>query len=161
MKKRITFLLLPILLVAACKSADNANVTHLSTGDQIIHDAKVYGPALEVAIDEGINQEALLAANGTIDPDLHKTISQWLTDTKSTLHAFNEQATGWSHFDPANKADIAKLLDTVLAFVDRIYKDGVLKIKNPQSQATASGILSGAKFTLTLWKSSFQESAQP
>ena len=132
----------------------------LSKGDQIIHDSKVYGPVVAAAIEEGIKQEALFAQSGDIPPSVEPGIRQALLDARLTVTAFNEKAATWTHFDASNKEDIKKLIDDALAFVERIYNEGVLRIKNPRSQQIVSGILSGAKVTLILWKSSFQEAQQ-
>jgi len=146
----------------AKKPATTANppAATLSKGDQIIHDAKVYGPVVAAALDEGIKQEALFAQSGDIPPSIEPGIRQGLLDARKVVSAFNDKAATWTHFDASNRDDIKKLIDDALAFVERIYNEGVLRIKNPQSQQIVSGILSGAKVTLVLWKSSFQEAQQ-
>jgi hypothetical protein len=146
----------------AKKPATSANLpaATLSKGDQIIHDAKVYGPVVLATIEEAVKQEAQFAASGVIPPAIEPGIRQGLLDARKVVSAFNDKAATWTHFDASNRDDIKKLIDDALAFVERIYNEGVLRITNPQSQQIASGILSGAKVTLVLWKSSFQEAQQ-
>lgn len=132
----------------------------LSKGDQIIHDAKVYGPTLAALLEEAIKQEALYAQSGVIDAALEPGIRLGLANAKKIVIAFNARAAKWSHFDATNKEDIQALLEDALDFVEQIYNDGVLQIKNPQSQQIAAGILSSAKVTLVLWQSSFQQAQQ-
>lgn len=121
-------------------------------------------------IEEGIKQEALLAQD-TVDEQgnripavikgpLHKNLDTWLQGGLKTAKNFVQRASEWTHFDATNKDDIAKFLDTAFAFVEQVYKDGILQIKNPRSQQIAVGILSSAKVTLVLWKSSFLEAQQ-
>lgn len=145
-------------------------VEQISKGDQFIRDVKRYGPAIVTALEEGIKQEALLAKEGvdeqgnripaTINADLHKRLERWLQGGQKTAKNFVERAAKWTHFDVNNKDDIAKFLDEAFAFVEQVYNDGILQIKNAWSQQIASGILSGAKITLTLFKSQFQEVQQ-
>jgi hypothetical protein len=137
-----------------------APLTPQQKAELIIKDAKKYGPLVAVAIEEGIKQEALFAANGTIDPAIEPKIKQLLLDAKSAVDAFNAKAATWTSFDSTKKADIAKLIRDGLDFVEKINNDGVLKIKNAQSQQIAAGILSTARVALTLWQINFNEATQ-
>jgi|ERR1041384_343944 hypothetical protein len=153
-----------VLICSACNHKPVTTVTppdqpvQVSFGDQVIADAKTYGPVVEASLEEGIKQEALYATmkdadgNPIIPSAIEPQIRQWLIDAKKTVANFNAKAATWDHFDPNKRDDIDKFVRDALAFVEQVYNDGVLRIKNPQSQAIASGILSGAKITLVLWQ---------
>src|SRR6185436_9933379 len=83
----------------AKKPATTANppAATLSKGDQIIHDAKVYGPVVAAALDEGIKQEALFAQSGDIPPSIEPGIRQGLLDARKVVSAFNDKAATWTH----------------------------------------------------------------
>lgn len=176
MKKYVAMLVLVCLtlLPVGCKPKAATTVDPaapvLSAGDQFIHDVKHYGPALVTAIEEGIKQEALLAQDAVdsagnripavIGAALHKKLEPWLQGGLKTTRNFVELAQGWNHFDASNKDDIRKFLNDAFSLIQQIYQDGILQIKNPQSQQIASGILSSAKVILTLWQTSFLEAQQ-
>ena len=160
----VSILLFSLLLpIGGCKTkgvVTNPNgqpVEQKLTADDILRGAKVFGKTLSAALEQGIPLEATLAANGTIDASLHKNLSQWLTDGKKATDEFNAKIAKYDHFDATSRADIEKFIDDALAFITRMNSEGVLRIKNPQSQLIASGILAGASVAVHLYRATFDE----
>lgn len=152
----LTLVVLSTITGCANKPKTVVTVPDVSVGDKLIQDAKKYGPKVSGAIQEAFNQEAALLADGTIDADMDKAVHPWLEKGKKVTDDFNARAAKWEHFDPSNRTDVTKLLKDLLGFVDNAYREGVLKIKNPQKQQIASGILSGLKVVLLLWQEDVQ-----
>ena len=135
----------------------NKPQTPAITGDDILRGAKVFGKTLSAALEQGIPLEATLAANGTIDAKLHNDLSKWLADGKKATDEFNARIAKYDHFDATSRADIEKFIDDALAFITKMNNEGVLRIKNPQSQLIASGILAGASVAVNLYRATFDE----
>lgn len=107
---------------------------------------------LQIAVDEGIQLEATLAAQGVIDPAIEPQIKQWLKDGKTSVDAFNERLKTYTQFDATSKADILKFADDSIVLIGKLNDEGVLRIKNPKSQLIASGIIAGARVAVRILK---------
>jgi hypothetical protein len=127
------------------------------TADKVLAAAKKFGKVLAISLDKGIKLEATLAANGTIDKEVEPKIKEGLKQAKTAVDAFNVRAANYTTFDAASKADIAKLLDDTIAFLEDMNANGVLHIKNPNSQLVASGILLGASTAVDVFKLTFDQ----
>src|ERR1041384_7301117 len=124
-----------VLICSACNHKPVTTVTppdqpvQVSFGDQVIADAKTYGPVVEASLEEGIKQEALYAtmkdADGNPIPPsaIEPQIRQWLIDAKKTVANFNAKAATWDHFDPNKRDDIDKFVRDALAFVVDLFNE--------------------------------------
>lgn len=130
------------------------------TGDDILNASKKFGKVLAISLDKGIKLEATLAANGTIDKTVEPRIREGLLQAQTAVASFNERAATWTHFDASSRADIEKLLQDTLAFISDLNDNGILHIKNPNSQMTASMILLGASAAVDGFKLLFDELQQ-
>lgn len=128
-------------------------------GDALLRQAKKTGKILSEALAEGIRLEAQLAAAGDIDPAIEPNLKQWLQDGKTATDAFNERAASYTKFDAQSKADIAKFADDAVAFIEKMNTEGILRIRNPKSQAIATGIISGARIATRILKSQADDTA--
>lgn len=166
MRRRILAPLLLSVLLASCAGKVNQNPNQKAdqsggiSGDNVLRAAKTFGRVLASALDEGINLEAQLAANGTIDKDVEPGLRAELLRGKGQVADFNARIAKYDHFDPASRADIAAFLDEAVAFISNANANGVLHIKNPNSQLIASGILLGARTAITVFRATF-DNAQP
>jgi hypothetical protein len=145
--------------LAGCKQkvvtdpTTGATTTVKVSSEQIIAQIKDISAGLAQAVDEGIELEKTLAAQGVIDAQLEPQIKQWLKDGKTSVDAFNSRLAGYTKFDAASKADIAKFADDALVLIAKLNDEGVLRIKNPRSQLVASGIIAGARVAARILKS--------
>lgn len=127
------------------------------TGDDILAASKRFGQLLAIALDKGIKLEATLATNGTIDKAVEPKIRERLLQAQDAVLAFNFKAASWQHFDASSRADIERLLQDTIAYISDLNDNGVLRIRNPQSQMIASGILLGASAAVDSFKLIFDK----
>jgi hypothetical protein len=149
-RKAISITLALILLCGAACTGKVATRPKL-TADDVLRSAKTFGLALGDAINEAIPFEAVLAQNGTIDAAVEPKIRQGLAEAKAAVDAFNARAATYQHFDATADADIKKLRDDTVAFVDRLNNEGILHIKNPKSQLIATAIIAAVKIAIRLY----------
>jgi hypothetical protein len=159
MKRRVFSISVSLMLVvcllsgATCHKKVNTDPSKTAlTADDVLRGAKTTGRVVAVALDEGIALEATLATNGTIPPDVEPKIKQILSDAKVAVTEFNTRIAKYDHFDADSRKLIADFLTEALGFVEKLNNEGVLKIKNPNSQLIAAGILSGARLALNIYK---------
>lgn len=153
MTKRILTLMLVSVLLTACtgKVATDPSKPKPSAADNILKAGKNFGLAAADALDEAIPFEAALAEQGTIDPAVEPGIRQELLNAQVAVKEFNVRAASYTTFDSTSDADIKKLRDDTLAFIERMTTNGVAHIKNPKSQLIAQTILSGVRIALRFY----------
>jgi hypothetical protein len=137
------------------KSPEQAAQDQASKGDALLKGAKVFGQVLSDALAEAIPFEKTLAANGDIDPTLEPQIRQWLLDGQLATDDYNTRLAKYQHFDGDSKQIISTFLDEATAFIKRLNDQGILRIKNPRSQAIASGIILGARVATNYFKNNY------
>jgi len=134
-------------ILAGCDSSDyrkavraNAGISEsLSTLQQLNEDAfnaQLIGPEESIALAQGVND----AARANIE--------------------FRAQLVALKKLDYQNKAQLAGLLDGVVASVDRLNNEGVLRIKNPESRARFAAIVAGIRTSLAVLQALLIQSPQ-
>jgi hypothetical protein len=162
-KSCLLALLLAVTLCVSCApktkvDPSTGQIVQLSSGDQLLAGAKTFGKVLADSLDQGIQLEAALAENGTIDKDVEPKIRQWLLDGKKATADFNARIGKYDHIDADSKKVIADFIEEAIGFIAKMNNEGVLRIKNPKSQLIASGILLGAQTAVTVYKANFNSS---
>jgi hypothetical protein len=144
-------IVLAVMLLCGAACTGKVATRPKITGDDVLRAAKTFGLALGDALDEAIPFEQALAQDGTIDKEVEPKIRQGLGEAKVAVDAFNARAAGYQHFDATSEADIRKLRDDTLSFVDRLNTEGILRIKNAKSQLIATAIIAGVKIAIRLY----------
>lgn len=147
----ISLLLVAGLAAGACNTKKvnvDPNQPKPTTADNILKAGKNFGLAAADALDEAIPFEAALAEQGLIDKDIEPVVRRELLNAQIALKDFNARAATYTSFDSTSDADLKKLRDDTLAFVERMTATGVAHIKSPKSQLIAQSIISGVRLAL-------------
>lgn len=97
-----------------------------------------------------LNERAYNAKPQLIDAEESSAIAQGIQDATRANIEFRAQLNALKKLDPANKAQLAALLDGVVASVDRLEANGVLRIKNPDSRARFAVVVGGIRTSLAV-----------
>lgn len=150
----LSLLLAATLMAGACAPKVNTNPGQPKgiTADDVLRGAKRVGSVAAISLNEGIALENTLAANGTIDKALEPQIRQWLKDGQTAVNSFNDRIAKYDHLDADSRKVIADFLSEAVSFIDNLNNNGILRIKNPNSQLIAAGIIAGARVAITIYK---------